>query len=94
MAPRPYHAVSNLARISMNTKNLAILATASLVLAACASADLAESGQPQPEKQYRTGSNIPRRSDQMPDSVQTARSPLDGSMGHGGSVPMPGAGGH
>lgn len=78
----------------MKTKNLASLAAAGLVLAACASADLADSGQAGPEKQYRTGSNIPRRSDQMPDSVQTATSALDGSMGHGGSVPVPAAGGH
>lgn len=78
----------------MKTKNLVMLAASALVLAACASADLADSGQPRPEKQYRTGSNIPRRSDQMPDSVQTAKSPTDGSMAHGGSVPMPGAGGH
>jgi hypothetical protein len=77
----------------MNTKNIASLAAA-LLLAGCASADLGDSGTPRAEKQYRTGSNIPRRSDQMPDSVQTARSPTDGSMGHGGTVPMPGAGGH
>jgi PBP1b-binding outer membrane lipoprotein LpoB len=78
----------------MNTKNIASLAAAALLLAACVSADLGEPGKPHAEKQYRTGSNIPRRADQMPDSVETARSPLDGSMGHGGSVPMPGAGGH
>jgi hypothetical protein len=78
----------------MNSKNLALLAASAFILAACASADLADSGQPHPEKQYRTGSNIPRRSDQMPDSVQTAGSPMDGTMGHGGSVPMPGPGGH
>ena len=78
----------------MNTKNLAMIAAAAVVLAACASADLAEPGQAHAEKQYRTGSNIPRRSDQMPDSVQTAKSPTDGSFGGGGSVPTPGAGGH
>lgn len=78
----------------MNTKNLAMLAASAVVLAACASADLADSGSPHPEKQYRTGSNIPRRADQMPDGVQTAKSPTDGSFGGGGSVPMPGAGGH
>ena len=77
----------------MNSKNIASLALAALVLAACASADL-DSATPQPEKQYRTGSNIPRRPDQMPDSVQTAKSPTDGSMSRGGSVPRPGAGGH
>ena len=77
----------------MNTKNIVSLAAA-LLLAGCASADLGDSATPRPEKQYRTGSNIPRRSDQMPDSVQTARTPTDGSMGHGGSVPLPAAGGH
>ena len=78
----------------MKTKSLATLAAAAAVLAACASADLAESGQPHPEKQYRTGSNIPRRSDQMPDSVGTVGVPSDGTMGRGGSVPLPSAGGH
>ena len=77
----------------MNSKNIASLILAAVVLAACASADL-DTGTPHPDKQYRTGSNIPRRPDQMPDSVQTAKSPTDGSMSHGGSVPMPGAGGH
>ena len=75
-------------------KNLVCLAAAAIILAACASADLADSAPPRPEKQYRTGSNIPRRADQMPDSVETARSPMDGSMGHGGSVPVPSGGGH
>ena len=77
----------------MNSKNLALLAAAAFILAACASADLADSGQPHPEKQYRTGSNIPRRSDQMPDSVLTTTvQPSDG-LGTT-SVPRPGPGGH
>jgi hypothetical protein len=68
----------------MNTKNLASLAVAAVVLAACASADLSE-GTPQPEKQYRTGSNIPRRAGSRPDSVQsTTMSPADNT-----AAPMP-----
>ena len=64
-------------------------------LAGCASTDLADNkGEPKAERQYRTGSNIGRRPDQMPDSVQTAKSPTDGSMGVGGNMPMPGPGGH
>jgi len=78
----------------MNPKNTSLTLIACALLAGCASADMGETSTPQPEKQYRTGSNIPRRSDQMPDSVQTAGSPMDGTMGHGGSVPMPGPGGH
>ena len=76
-------------------KNQAVLSILSAVLlAGCVSADMGGNETAKPEKQYRTGSNIPRRADQMPDSVQTARTPTDGSMGHGGAVPMPGAGGH
>jgi hypothetical protein len=75
-------------------KQIAFCIAAAAFLAGCASADLADNNPPQPEKQYRTGSNIPRRPDQMPDSVQTAKSPGDGSMGVGGSMPVPGPGGH
>jgi hypothetical protein len=61
----------------------------------CASADLADNGaSAHAEKQYRTGSNIPRRPDQMPDRVETATvSSSDNTLGHT-SVPLPGAGGH
>jgi type IV pilus biogenesis protein CpaD/CtpE len=78
-------------RISM--KNLALVAAAAALLAGCASADLAENTTPQPEKQYRTGSNIPRRAESLPDSVGTATvHPSDNSLGTS-SVPVPRAGG-
>jgi len=77
----------------MNLKNTSLALIACALLAGCASADLGESSTPQPEKQYRTGSNIPRRSDQMPDSVLTTTvQPSDG-LGTT-SVPRPGPGGH
>jgi hypothetical protein len=53
----------------MTARNL-VLAAAAMLLGACASADMAD-GPVQPEKEYRTGSNIPRRAGSMPDSVQT-----------------------
>jgi hypothetical protein len=73
---------------------LTLIAAAGLA-AACASTELAgNEGAPRAQKQYRTGSNIPRRSDQMPDSVQTATvNSSDTTLGHS-SVPLPGAGGH
>ena len=77
----------------MNKKHASTLLAAAAILAGCASADLGDNAQAHPEKQYRTGSNIPRRGDALPDGVQTAGTPGDGSVGIGGSVPRPGAGG-
>jgi len=77
----------------MNSKKASLTVIACALLAGCASAEVGDHAAPAPEKQYRTGSNIPRRSDQMPDSVSTATvNPADG-LGNT-SVPRPGPGGH
>jgi len=77
----------------MNPNKTCLILFACALLAGCATADMGDSATPPVEKQYRTGSNIPRRSDQMPDGVSTATvNPADG-LGRS-SVPLPGAGGH
>ncbi|HZZ93283.1 MAG TPA: hypothetical protein VFE23_12035 [Usitatibacter sp.] len=79
----------------MQTRIVMILIAAAGLAAGCASTELADNGgSPHAEKQYRTGSNIPRRSDQMPDGVQTSGvQASDSSIAHP-SMPMPGPGGH
>ena len=42
---------------------------AALALCGCVSAEM--DGPVKPEKQYRTGSNIPRRDGSLPDSMET-----------------------
>jgi len=78
----------------MKKHHVALGLASAIVLAGCASADLGGNEPVKPEKQYLTGSNIPRHPGQMPDSVQTAVAPSDGSLSSGGSVPRPGPGGH
>jgi hypothetical protein len=79
----------------MNPNKTCLTLLACALLAGCASADLGDNAAPraEKEKQYRTGSNIPRRPDSLPDGVSTTTvSPADG-LGNT-SVPRPGAGGH
>jgi hypothetical protein len=77
----------------MNPKKTTLTLFACALLAGCASADMGDGSAPHADKQYRTGSNIPRRPDQMPDGVSTSTvTPSDG-LGNT-SVPRPGAGGH
>jgi len=77
----------------MDPKKTSLTLIACALLAGCASADLGDANAPHVDKQYRTGSNIPRRTDQMPDGVSTTSvSPADG-LGNT-NVPRPGPGGH
>lgn len=52
------------------TRRAPMALVAALTLAGCVSADM--DSPPRPEKQYRTGSNIPRRDGSLPDNVGTA----------------------
>jgi hypothetical protein len=63
----------------------------SVALCGCASADM--EGPPHAEKQYRTGSNIPKREGSMPDGTETSvPSTGDTRLGVPG-VPRPMSGG-
>jgi hypothetical protein len=52
------------------TRRAPVALLAALTLAGCVSADM--EGPPRAEKQYRTGSNIPRREGSLPDGVETS----------------------
>jgi hypothetical protein len=70
-------------------KRYAVVAVA-VALAGCVSAET--EGPIRPEKQYRTGSNIPRRDGTLPDGVETSTPGTgDTRLGTPGMpMPMPG----
>jgi hypothetical protein len=61
------------------------------LLGGCASVDT--DGPPQPEKLYRTGSNIPRHEGSMPDGVETSTVSTGDTRLGVPSVPKPMSGG-
>lgn len=72
----------------IRSATLAMLAA--VTLCGCVSADM--EGPVKPEKQYRTGSNIPRREGSLPDGTQSS-TPATGDtrLGPPGMpMPMPG----
>ena len=67
------------------TRNLAYLLAASALLAGCASPDMTASGEPEPDKVYRTGSNIPERDRQgvrtmSAEEIEHMRSATSGTL--------------
>jgi hypothetical protein len=66
-------------------RKLAYLVAASALLAGCAAPDMTAAGEPEPDKVYRTGSNIPERDRQgvrtlSPEEIERMKAATSGTL--------------